>query len=301
MRLPAYSSLPAWLRALRPEQWTKNALVLAAFFFAYADPAQGLRGHGLRSLLSAVAASAVFCLASSAVYLFNDVHDREDDVRHPAKRLRPVASGEIPPDAARLASALLAAFALGAAALLAPRFAAVVAAYVAMQLGYTLLLKQTPILDVIVVATGFVMRAVAGAAVLGVVISPWLVLCTFFLSLFLALCKRRQEKTTKDEGEQRPTLRGYSVALLDQLISVSASSTLVSYALYTLSPATVAKFHTPLLGLTIPFVVFGVFRYLYLVYVRNEGERPERTLLSDVPLLATAALFFATAAALLLA
>ncbi len=285
-----YQSLPAWLRLMRPEQWTKNGLVLAAFFFAYWDPQQHLREQGLRPYAISAAAAALFCLVSSGIYALNDWRDRVADRLHPVKRLRPVASGEISSKTAlAMAAALLAAGIIGS--LFSPKLCAVIGAYIAIQLLYTFRLKHIPLVDVFVIAAGFVLRAVAGAAVLSARISPWLLLCTFLLALFLALCKRRQEKVTRHESEQRRSVRAYSTQLLDALISITAGATIVSYSLYTLSSETVARFGTPLLGLTIPLVIFGVFRYLHLVYTARAGERPEQVLLTDKAIIATIILY----------
>ena len=289
-RKSIYQALPAWLRLMRPEQWTKNGLVLAAFFFAYWDPQQHLREQGLRPYAASLAAAALFCLVSSGVYALNDWRDRVADRLHPVKRNRPVASGEISSRTAlAMAFGLLAAGILGS--LFSPPLCAVVGAYVALQLFYTFRLKHVPLVDVFVIAAGFVLRAVAGAAVLSARISPWLLLCTFLLALFLALCKRRQEKVTRHESEQRLSVRAYSAQLLDSLIAITAAATIVSYSLYTLSSETVKRFGTPLLGLTIPLVIFGVFRYLHLVYTSRAGERPEQVLLTDKAIIATIILY----------
>ncbi len=299
-RKTGYAALPAWLRLMRPEQWTKNGLVLAAFFFAYWDPDQNLRGQGWRPFALSAAATLLFCLVSSGVYALNDWRDRVADRLHPVKRFRPVASGEITSHTAlAMAGGLLVAGLAGA--LFSPALFAILAAYTLLQLLYTFRLKHMPIVDVFVIALGFVLRAVAGAAVLPARISPWLLLCTFLLALFIALCKRRQEKVTRSESEQRRSVRSYSTQLLDSLIAISAAATIVSYALYTLSPETIARFGTPRLGLTIPFVIFGVFRYLHLVYGGHAGERPERVLLTDKAMIATVVLYFILTAALFLA
>ena len=301
MSKAAIKKLQVVFHSLRPAQWIKNALVAAPLFFACADPAQGIGGREafLRAAATSLLATLSFCLVSGGIYVMNDIIDRDDDARHPVKRLRPVASGALPLAAARLLSAASLALGLGAAFAVSRPFGGAAAAYAALQFLYTLFLKRVPLLDVLVIASGFVLRAIAGAVAIRVDISPWLVLCTFFISLFLALCKRRQEKVVHLEGEQRRSVRGYGVGLLNLLISISATSTILSYALYTVSADTVAKFGTARLGLTIPFVVFGVFRYLHLVYSRDEGERPERTLLSDCGILATVALYLAAFAAIL--
>ena len=284
-----------WIRLLRVEQWTKNAVVLAAFLFALGDRNQDLTWRmGWKSLLAVLA----FALLSSAVYIVNDWRDAPRDRLHPVKRHRPIAAGLVPVPLALFVAVLLAAAAFTGAWLLHPApplFAGVLLAYLLLQVAYTAGLKRVPLLDVILIAVGFVLRALAGAVVLDVTISPWLVLCAFFLALFLALCKRRHEKAALAPGAApsatRAALDGYSRHLLDLLIAVSASTVLVSYSIYTLWPDTVAKFGTPYLGLTIPFVVFGLFRYLDLVFRHEKGERPERILLTDLPLIIDVLLF----------
>ena len=299
--MPILSKARTMLAAMRPGQWVKNALVAAPLFFAWGDPGQGL---GSKAALAAAAAKAVaatlaFCAVSSGIYLFNDIRDRREDARHPVKRFRPIASGALSVGSAAALAALLLAAGIGVAFAASTAFGVVAAAYAAMQVLYTLVLKRVVLLDVIVIAIGFVMRAVGGALAIGVAISPWLVLCTFFLSLFLALCKRRQEKITRDENEQRRSLKSYSVALLDILIAISSTLAIASYALYAVSAETVAKFGTHRLAYTVPFVVFGVFRYVHLVFVESRGERPERTLLTDGAILATVFLYLVAFAVIL--
>lgn len=299
--MPILSKARTMLAAMRPGQWVKNALVAAPLFFAWGDPGQGL---GSKAALAAAAAKAVaatlaFCAVSSGIYLFNDIRDRREDARHPVKRFRPIASGALSVGSAAALAALLLAAGIGVAFAASTAFGVVAAAYAAMQVLYTLVLKRVVLLDVIVIAIGFVMRAVGGALAIGVAISPWLVLCTFFLSLFLALCKRRQEKIMRDENEQRRSLKSYSVALLDILIAISSTLAIASYALYAVSAETVAKFGTHRLAYTVPFVVFGVFRYVHLVFVESCGERPERTLLTDGTILATVFLYLVAFAVIL--
>lgn len=291
-RPPAIPRLKDALLAMRPSQWTKNGVVLAAFFFAFWDRSQGLRfEHGL---LVGLAAAGLFCLVSSGVYLLNDVRDVNEDRVHPSKRLRPVAAGRVSPGfAVSLAVALLFGGLFGAWRL-SHGFAGVVGAYVLLQILYSYALKRVALVDVFVIAIGFVLRAIAGALALHVAISPWLLQCTFLLALFLALCKRRHEKLFVDGqagGESRASLAQYDPRLLDMLIGISASATVVCYAIYTLAETTVDKFGTNRLGLTVPFVVFGVFRYLDLAYRHAKGDRPEMILLSDVPTLVNLALY----------
>jgi len=277
--------------ALRPNQWTKNGVLLAAFIFGYWDKTQHIALGP--SLLRMVPGLLLFCLASSSVYLVNDVRDIENDRVHPTKRFRPIAAGLVNIPTALTTALLLLLFVLAGSWMLAPRFLAVVLAYLVLQLVYSFLLKQVALVDVFVIACGFVLRAIAGAIVTGVTISPWLLLCTFLLALFLALCKRRHEKliVPDSDTEHRASLGKYDTQLLNQLIAIVSSATIVSYALYTLWPETVAKFGTSMLGFTIPFVMFGIFRYLDLVYRHEKGGRPEKILLTDIPLLTTVFLY----------
>ncbi len=279
-----------WIRALRVRQWPKNAVVLAAFFFALGDPTQQV---SLPQLSRAIVAAGIFCLASSAVYLLNDIRDRERDRMHPVKRRRPIAGGELALAPVVVVALLLAAVVLAGAAALSLKFLETVAAYFVMQAAYTLLLKQAPLVDVLVIAAGFVIRAIAGARAIRAGLSHWLLLCAFLLALFLALCKRRGEKhhVGAVEPATRPALAGYGEKLLDQLIAIVAAATIACYAIYTLWPDTVAKFHTHRLVYTTPFVIYGLFRYLDLVYRHDLGDEPEHVLLTDAPTLINLALY----------
>ena len=276
--------------ALRPKQWTKNAIVFAAFFFALGDRTQAVP---FRLLAPISLAAALFCVVSSAVYILNDIRDIPADRRHPVKRARPIPAGRFPLPAAWATALILLAVGLAAAAWLSRPFLLVLIVYVLLQVFYNLWLKQVPLVDIFVIAAGFVLRALAGGAVARVHISPWLVLCTLLLALFLVLCKRRHEKVLLDDGaeEHRPVLEQYDRRLLDQLIAIVSAATVVSYAIYTLWPDTVAKFGSARLSLTVPFVLFGVFRYLDLVYRHDQGGSPEEILLTDAPLLADIALY----------
>ncbi len=288
--VPVRSLLPSLLVSLRPEQWTKNLVVFAGLLFG-----RELFEEGGRSLALAVAAFGIFCGLSGVVYLVNDVMDRESDCRHPVKSKRPIASGALPPAAAVVAAAVIGGAALALAFWLRPAFGWVALTYVAMQTAYSWRLKHLVILDVLTVAIGFVLRAVAGAVVVNVAISHWLLLCTVLLALFLALSKRRHELVLLAGGavEHRKILGEYSPYLLDQMISVVTASTLVAYILYTISPETVAKFGTDRLGLTIPFPLYGIFRYLYLVHLKEGGGSPTSMLINDRPLLICVALWAA--------
>jgi 4-hydroxybenzoate polyprenyltransferase len=284
--LTAWSAKPMdVLRAMRPGQWTKNAVVAAAFFFAIGDKAQSL--DLFSAAIKTVLAVAAFCLVSSGVYVFNDIRDRDADRRHPEKRFRPIAAGRIPVRDAVVLSFFLLLFGMGLASYLHINMGLIVLSYIALQAVYSLGLKRVALVDILVIATGFVIRALAGGLALSVPVSPWLLMCTFLLALFLGVCKRRHEKVQVGAAEQgqREALDKYDTQLLDQLVAITSSSTVLSYAMYTLSPETVDKFGTAALGLTIPFVVFGVFRYLDLVYRQQLGGRPEKILLTDVPIL----------------
>jgi 4-hydroxybenzoate polyprenyltransferase len=282
------------LVSLRPSQWTKNLIIFAALLFGQRllDPAAVLR---------AVEAFVVFCLLSGVVYLVNDVADRDADRRHPVKRRRPIASGEVPAAAALSLAAILAAGALGAAFWLGPVFGVLSASYLVLLGLYSGPLKHVVIIDVLTIAIGFVMRAAAGAVAIEVPISPWLYVLTILLALFLALSKRRHELVLlADQATgHRRILEEYSPYLLDQMIAVVTASTLVAYAIYTVSPETIAKFHTNLLGLTLPFPLYGIFRYLYLVHQKEGGGSPADMLLTDRPLLVCVALWAAAVAAII--
>ncbi len=291
--------LPALVRAMRPSQWTKNGVVFAAFFFARWDPGQRTHAEGWLPLALIVLAAAAFCAASSAVYLVNDIHDREADRAHPQKRARPLASGALTVPFAAAAASALASVSVALAFAVNAGLGTLVVAYLALQAVYTYGLRRVAFVDAFVIAIGFVLRAMAGAVAIAVRISPWLLLCAFLLALFLALCKRRHEKVLSEavEGKLRESLDGYDARVLDQAIAVVSASTVVSYALYTLSEETVARFGTNRLGLTIPFVLFGILRYLDLVYRQEQGGRPERVLLTDRILIVTILLYGLTALA----
>jgi 4-hydroxybenzoate polyprenyltransferase len=277
---PARSLLASLLVSLRPEQWTKNLVVFAGLLFGrqLLDP----RAVGL-----AVAAFAVFCLLSGVVYLLNDVADREADRRHPLKSRRPIASGSLAPATALAAAAIIGGVAFAAAFALGAWFGLVAVGYVALLGAYSAGLKHLVIIDVLTIAIGFVLRAAAGAVVIDVPISQWLLVCTVLLALFLALSKRRHEIVLLAGAApgHRRILGEYSPYLLDQMISVVTASTLVVYIFYTLSPETAHRFETPYLGLTTPFPLYGIFRYLYLVHRKEGGGSPAAMLLTDRPLL----------------
>jgi 4-hydroxybenzoate polyprenyltransferase len=272
---------------MRPRQWTKNLFVFAGLLFSqklFVPQAAALAG----------AAFVLFCLLSGAMYLLNDVADRHKDRLHPRKRERPVASGRLSVPTAMAAAIVCLALALTGSVAISWPFAAVALAYAALLTAYSAWLKHVVIVDVLVVAIGFVLRAVGGAVAIDVEISGWLLICTILLALFLALGKRRHEFLAL-EGQAattRPILAEYSSGLLDQMIAVVTASTVTAYALYTMSPETVAKFHTHLLPATLPFVLYGIFRYLYLLYRRQLGGNPSELFLNDGPLLVNTFLWF---------
>ncbi|HEV3214425.1 MAG TPA: decaprenyl-phosphate phosphoribosyltransferase [Vicinamibacterales bacterium] len=280
-------SLPLNLvRSLRPGQWTKNLFVFGALVFAQ-------RLGDRTSVLRATVAFLVFCVLSGVVYLVNDVLDREQDRHHPLKAQRPIASGALTVSTAIAAALGLGLGALVVAFLLGLPFFATAAAYLALMAAYSVFLKHIVIIDVLTIAAGFGLRAAAGGAAIDVPVSHWLLLCTTLLALFLALSKRRHELVQLADAAtgHRPILEAYSPYLLDQMISVVTASTLIAYAFYTISPETTAKFGTSLLSLTIPFPLYGIFRYLYLVHRKDLGGSPAELLLDDRPLLVCIALW----------
>lgn len=287
--------------SFRPKQWAKNTLLFMALLFSidlYWDPSNL---HLLGNLLGRVAlAFALFCLLSSSIYLLNDLLDLESDRRHPEKRRRPLASGALRPPYAIACLFLLVAVALPLSFLLHPGFGLVAVGYLALEITYTFLLKHLIILDVFAVATGFLLRAVAGAVVIEVPISPWLYLCTALGALFIAITKRRQELLVMKENasSHRATLGHYTMPLLDEMTALVAASTIIAYSLYTFTAPNLPPNHAMML--TIPFVLYGILRYLYLVQARNLGEAPEEALFRDKPLLITVLLWAAAATAILI-
>jgi 4-hydroxybenzoate polyprenyltransferase len=282
------------LVSLRPGQWTKNLFVFAGLVFGrkLLDPVAALHS---------ALAFTIFCALSGAVYLVNDVTDRESDARHPHKRNRPIASGVLPPSTALVAAAVLLVTALAAAFRLDARFFLDALAYVVLLGLYSAWFKHVVIIDVLTIAIGFVLRVSAGALVIHVPISPWLLVCTILLALFLALSKRRHELVLLADGAtgHRRILQEYSPYLLDQMIGVVTASTLMAYILYATSTETAERFGTSLLGLTIPFPLYGIFRYLYLVHLKEGGGSPSDLLLTDRPLLLCVALWAVAAAVII--
>lgn len=285
--------LRSLIQSLRPHQWTKNLVVFAAV---------GLSKHLFEAepVLRSLAAFAVFCGLSGTVYLFNDIADVERDRLHPRKRLRPIASGRLPVRTAVLAALLIGLGSLAASALLSPAFLVCAALYLALNLAYSFRLKEVVIVDVLSVSLGFVLRAVAGAAAIPVQISDWALICTILLALFLTLCKRRHELVSLSDGaaDHRKILAEYSPYLLDQMIAVVTASCVTAYAFYTTAPETHDKFQTNRLTWTIPFVLYGIFRYLYLVHQKDQGGSPSDVLVTDRPLLIAVGLWAAAVVAI---
>jgi 4-hydroxybenzoate polyprenyltransferase len=278
--------MPAFVEAMRPHQWVKNLLVMAPLAFT----PKGLI-FDLQAWSHVLIAFASFCLAASSIYLMNDIVDRDEDARHPKKRSRPIASGRLGVGTARvqLLVQIVATFGL---AILVPDsgrlpFFAWPAAYLTLNVLYSFWLKRLVIVDCLCIALGFQLRVQAGAAAIDVKSSHWLLLCTFFFSLFLAFCKRYEELSRQAEatGRTRATMEDYSASFLNMMIGPLAALSILSYALYTVSPETVQTHGSDRLMFTVPFVTYGVFRYLFLVYRRSEGGDPARLLFRDVPLL----------------
>jgi len=267
-------------KSLRPKQWTKNLCIFAGLIFAQ-------QITNVPFILRTVWAFVIFCLLSGSVYLINDISDREKDRQHPLKSHRPIASGALSVTHAVIVVFLLVTLSLVCAWFLDIPFFIIASAYLFLHIAYSLHIKNVVILDVLTVACGFILRVVAGAVVINVEISSWLLVCTVFLALFLSLCKRRYELIVieRNHQEHRSTMDEYSTILLDQMISIVTAATVVAYALYTMSHETIEKVGTRDLIYTIPFVLYGIFRYLYLVYQKDGGGRPENILVSDMPLI----------------
>lgn len=290
---PSPSVGTALLRTLRPGEWTKNLLVFAALLF-------GGRLLDPPSTTLALGAFVAFCALSGVVYVVNDCVDREQDRLHPTKSLRPIASGALSPPVALTAAAVLGAMALGWSFWIAPTLGLVSLSYLVLLTAYSLVLKHVVIVDVLTIAVGFVLRAVAGAVAIDVPISQWLLVCTILLALFLGLSKRRYELEllADNAAVHRPILGEYTPYLLDQMIGIVTASTVMSYILYVAESDTAERFGATTLGLTIPFPLYGIFRYLYLVH-RRGGGTPSELLLADRPLLVCVALWVVVVAIIL--
>jgi len=272
-------------KAMRPRQWTKNAFVFAALVF----DRQLLH---LTSLLHTFLAFLIFCFLSSSVYLFNDVMDIEADRNHPVKKNRPIAAGKLPIPVAIAAAIILILGSLTGAYFLSVELAVIALVYLLMNLAYSKWLKHIPLIDVMIIAAGFVLRVAAGVSVIHVErFSPWLYVVTTLLALYIGFGKRRAEISVmgSSTGAHRKVLDGYSITFIDQMITVVSATTIIAYSLYTFSAPNLPENHVMML--TIPFVLYGIFRYLYLIQMKNEGGEPEEILLHDHPLQATIVLW----------
>lgn len=289
--------MPPFIEALRPHQWVKNLLVLFPLFFTNL-------AFELNGWIAALKAFGSFCFAASSIYLLNDILDRHEDALHPKKKFRPIASGRLSVGASWvvLAGTLAASAALGWLVPATHRsFLLWPAAYLSLNVAYSFYLKRLVIVDCMCIALGFQLRVMAGAAAIDVDASRWIQLCTFFFALFLAFCKRYEEvgRQTEAAGQTRKTMADYTTSFLNMVIGPLAALSILSYALYTVSPETVLRHRTDQLTFTVPFVCYGVFRYLFLVYRRSEGGDPAKLLFRDVPLILSGALYVVTVLAVL--
>lgn len=276
-----YGQAAGFIKSLRPRQWTKNLLVLGALLFSVAHITPAQIGQGLTAFV-------LFCLGSGGVYILNDFVDREADRLHPQKCRRPMASGELEPHAGLFMGVVLAVGACIYAFALQPSFGLVLVTYLVVNIAYSFKLKNVVLLDLMAIAFGFVLRAVGGGLAIGVGLTPWFLLCTMLLALFLAIGKRRHELRLLEDnrGAHRPVLLHYSTELLDKLSGIVTTATIMSYALYTFTAGKPVE-----LMLTIPFVIYGIFRYLYLIHIKGQGGAPEKILLEDKPILYTVLLY----------
>ena len=289
---PGFSLRALWI-SFRPYQWVKNTLIFCGLIFSE-------ELFVLERIGESLAAFALFCCASSAIYLFNDTNDVEEDRLHPVKRLRPIASGTLSIRAAHLAMFALMAIAVSCSAFMSKSFCGLVTLYLALNFAYTWRIKQIPVLDVMTIGAGFMLRVMAGIIVVGLTPSPWVVLCTMMLALFVGFGKRRHELSSLGEVnalKHRSSLIGYSVGFLDTMMGVSAATAVVTYALFTVSDEMVTRFQNGLLVFTTPLVTYAIFRYLFLIY-HDKGGQPARLFLSDRPLVAIGATWFVMAAAI---
>ncbi len=273
-----------FIKELRPKQWTKNLLVFAALIFTIPDIT-------INMIYAALAGFILFSFVSGAVYILNDLVDLELDRQHPVKNSRPMASGNLPPAIAVTAGSILLLVSLVISYYLNTWFGLILTIYFVLNVAYSFYLKNVVIIDVMVIATGFVLRAAGGAYIIDVPITPWFIICTMLLALFLAISKRRHELTLVEqdegtEGDYRAVLDSYSTKLLDEMNSIVTTATIISYALFTFTSG-----RTLNLMWTIPLVIYGIFRYLYLIHIENKGDQPDEILLQDKPILITVLLY----------
>jgi 4-hydroxybenzoate polyprenyltransferase len=280
------TGLRPYITLLRPYQWVKNVLVFSGLIFSTSL-------FKMDGVPLSIAAFFIFCFASSCVYILNDICDYKNDKAHPVKKNRPIASGKVPKSTAIILLAILFPTVLIAAWFLSMQFFIIVAVYLLFNIAYSLGLKKVVLLDVMIVAFGFLLRAVAGCVVINVQVTPWLFICTLCLALTLSFGKRRNELNVlhDDAGKHRSTLEFYNVKLLDVILTICCATTIATYSLYTMAQETVIRFGTQKLIITLPFVMYGVFRYLYLIYVKNKGGDPTLLLVKDLPTMVNAALW----------
>ncbi len=278
--------------SMRPEQWTKNVIVFAGLFF-------GMKLNGVANIITITEIFFIFCIVSSGSYMINDVIDRKEDCYHPDKSKRPIASGSLSSRLALIVAFALIAIGIIGAMFISSRLLVLLVLFLTLHFSYDIFLKHISIVDVMVIALAFIIRLLSGVVMAPIdnSVSLWILLCTFLLALFLALCKRRAEVALLLEASSRhrKSLRGYSAQFLDQLITIAGGATILSYSLYALSPETILKHGTDKLIFTIPFVIYGIFRYLYLVSIKKGGSNPEKLLIKDTPLLVSILLYCVTA------
>lgn len=283
------SKVQAFIRLLRPKQWTKNLLIFAALLFS-------INQINIENVYYASLGFVLFCTVSSCVYIFNDYIDREQDSHHPEKRHRPLASGALDPAFAIVAGAVLLFLSLAIALALNPMFFLILTVYFCLNVSYSVRLKYIVIVDIMTIAVGFVLRAVAGGVIIDVTLTPWFLICTLLLALFLAIGKRRHEVDLmqQNRSSSRKVLEYYSLEFLDQLSGIVTTSVVMSYALYTFTSG-----RTLYMMITIPLVLYGIFRYLYLIHVEKKGGSPEKVLLEDKPIFNTVVIYVISVAVIL--
>ncbi|MGR6544883.1 decaprenyl-phosphate phosphoribosyltransferase [Paenibacillus tundrae] len=275
------NTISGLLRLLRPKQWTKNGLLFAALLFSFEE-------IHTETVLTTILGFILFSLVAGCVYILNDYVDRERDQQHPVKKFRPLASGQVNPTHALLFGALLLIGSVGTAFVVNPIFGVLCIVYFILNVSYSFVLKHLVILDMMTIAAGFVLRAIAGGVLIHVPFTPWFLICTLLLSLFLAIGKRRNELTLLEgnTGSHRKVLDNYSITLLDQFNTIVTTATIISYSLFTFTSD-----RTIHLMWTIPLVIYGMFRYLYLIHMKNQGGSPDRVLFEDKPILITVILY----------
>ena len=291
-----FKTIDAMIEIMRPRQWVKNVVVGIGVFFALMDQNQARTLPVSRVVIETAITFILFCIVSSAVYIMNDLHDINSDRAHPEKRNRPLAAGRLSPRVAVVEYFTLLALALVAAGIFDHNVAICIGLYFVMQTVYTYCLKNMVLVDVIILAMGFMIRVYSGTLSASVRVSSWMLICAFMALLFVGLCKRRAEKHMLGEeaGNHRKVLKYYTVGFLDQLISSTGAATIICYSIYTLSPETVKKFGTERMIATIPFVIFGVYRYMYLTMCKNDGGYPEMVFTKDIPMIVNVVLYICT-------